>query len=249
MSRDFIKRLVRRTGFEVRRLDPQASLGFFLAVLLEEYRISCVIDVGASAGQFARHLRGEGYRGPLLSFEPVPESFAALERAARGDRNWQVFNVALGSTEGASTINLSDGGPGLSSFLRPAAAAIESWRFVGTTTGVVKVPLRRLDALLPELGVDERKLERIFLKVDTQGWDLEVIKGAEGMLDKILVLQTELSFKPIYENQPPYRDVLDHLEPLGFEVAGLYPVVRDFNWSFIEADCVLCRKGAQPTRG
>jgi FkbM family methyltransferase len=208
-------------------------------MLFKHFQITSVLDVGANRGQFGQKLR-EFYNGPIVSFEPAPEPFADLVELASKDKNWQVRSLALGRVEGRLELNIAKSSL-LSSFLKPlpeTSTAQYSWDECGSweLIDLVPVDVCRLDRLLQPSESDH-----LFLKVDTQGFDLEVISGAEGILDRVSVLQVELSMKPFYEGQPSYREVLPTLEGLGFEIAGLFPIVRDQNWSMIEADCVLVR--------
>ena len=91
-------------------------------------------------------------------------------------------------------------------------------------------------------GIDD---PRVFLKLDTQGFDLEVLKGAESVLNKVVGLQAEASFKPIYEGMPDHITALTEFRRLGFEVTGFYLVSRDpGSYAIIEYDCVLARTAA-----
>ena len=107
-----------------------------------------------------------------------------------------------------------------------------------------QVQIRRLDAILAD--VVPADANRIFLKVDTQGWDIEVLEGAAGCLDRIVALQIEASARPIYEGMPTYLDALGYATSLGFELTDAVPVVRDRRHRVIEFDCVLGRDPAVP---
>jgi hypothetical protein len=100
------------------------------------------------------------------------------------------------------------------------------------------VPVRRLDHVVEELNLGPRG---VFLKMDTQGWDLEVIRGAEACLPRIAALQSEMSVVPIYEGMPSYLDMLRELHGRGFEPAAMFPVSRQADLRLIEFDCVLVR--------
>jgi FkbM family methyltransferase len=231
--RAFLKRAFRHTGYELRRVDPQASLGFLLTRLLGELEITTVVDVGANEGQFGIGIRGDGYTGEIISFEPVSAPLATLQDRARHDGKWTVHPFALGSAAGTADINIPQTGTDVSS-LR-ARADTDSLGIVGDISRTERIRIERLDAALP-------KLPRCLLKLDTQGWDLEVMRGATGVLDSVAVIQSELSFKAIYDGQPTWREALDYFSCIGFEPAGFYPVFRDKNWALVEADCVLVRR-------
>lgn len=233
--RDFVKRAFRSVGVEVRRVDPGSSLGLFLVTLIRDLEIDGVLDVGANEGQYGRMLRGEGYEGPMWSFEPGRSAFAALDAGASG--NWRALNFALGSSDGELGLNVPAGGTDVASFRTPVSGALEAIGAVGVGSTTESVPVRRLDAVLPAL-TDAR---RLLLKLDTQGFDLEVVRGATGVLDRVVAIQTELSFQQLYEGQPGWRETLDELGALGFVPADFFPNVRGKGWSLVEADCVLVR--------
>jgi FkbM family methyltransferase len=240
-----VKGVMRRSGFEVRRTNVTGSVGSFAIALIRAKDLNCVIDVGANLGQYASMLREEGYRGPIVSVEPVTASFEALRARSADDAQWSAVQLALGAASGEQSINIT-GHSTMASFLEPAQEAIARWDFVDAARSNETVRTARLDEVLDELvpGDDAR---RLYLKIDTQGWDLEVLRGADGVLDDVKVIQTELSFKPLYEGQVGYSEMLRYLDGLGYEIAGFFPIVYDDNWSVIEADCVLVRREPLPT--
>ena len=80
-----------------------------MADVLARYRVDCVVDVGANRGQTGRRLRRLGYRGSIVSFEPVPRAFEELAREAANDRAWSVHQLALGREDGTTTMNVVPG--------------------------------------------------------------------------------------------------------------------------------------------
>lgn len=217
-----------------RLADPRAQTAFLLA----RHRIDLVLDVGANVGQYARGLRAAGYAGRIVSFEPQSAAHAALAEAAAGDPGWTVApRMAVGDADGEITINLSAASD-MSSAL-PFTAETErhfaSDRFVGSETA----PLRRLDALWPELVGPGA---RVFLKSDTQGYDLAVLRGAGARLDAIAGIQVEASLHPVYQGQPDYRAVLDLLLPAGFALMQVVPgYFSRHHGRMLECDFVLFR--------
>ena len=214
-------------------------LPFHLAELLKKLRINCVFDVGANVGQYAQMLRRNGYRGYIFSFEPVSKTFTSLEEAARGDERWKTFKVALGASRGVAQINLTSLSA-LNSFRRPG----ELWDHVLPTIAVVdkeEVEVRTLDDIFPALttGIEEC---RPFLKLDTQGFDLEVVKGAQNCIGKMLGLQSELAVRKLYEGAPGYLDALAYYTSLGFTPKDFYTVASDgTDMTALEVDCILVR--------
>ncbi|HET6551643.1 MAG TPA: FkbM family methyltransferase [Solirubrobacter sp.] len=209
-----------------------------VADLLRRRRVNCVIDVGANRGQYALALRRAGYAGRIVSFEPVPATFAELEAAADGDPRWTVRQCALGAADGTTTINAVHGT--MSSLLAPTAFGARRYPRL-RAPAPVEVPLRRLDGLLDELlaGLEE---PRPFLKLDTQGYDLEAFAGLGPRTAELAGLQSELSVMPIYEAMPAMAEALAAFEAAGFALTALHPVSReDATGRVIEFDCVMVR--------
>lgn len=245
MLRGFAKRAARGLGLEVSRVDTSVSLDLLLPRLMSDFDVTCMADVGANDGRSTAMLRKEGFRGEIVSFEPEPVAFEALSGKAASDPHWQVHRKAIGREDDEKSLILPSGAT-LGSFLPPNEDAVHEWEFVSEPVASVKVPVRRLDSLLPEL-VPSDALDRIFLKMDIQGWDLEAFAGSAGLVDRIVMLQTNLSFKEIYEGQPSYRQQLDVFEADGFEPAGFFPwPVRDHNWGLIDVRTVFVRRGLRP---
>jgi hypothetical protein len=100
--------------------------------------------------------------------------------------------------------------------------------------------MKRLDGVVSDLAVDPAKL---YVKVDTQGFDLEVLRGGREALRRIKAVQFELAIRPGYENVPEYREVLRQLEEWGFTLSGFFPVTTDERLRAIELDCVMVAGG------
>jgi len=194
--------------------------------------IDCVIDVGANRGQFSHELRGVGYRRQIISFEPLGSEFEALSQGFAGDAEWQGQRCALGSAAARLEMTI----PGLTvlgSLLQP--------NFKSRNSRVEQVDVMRLDEVLPRL-LPDWKTRRIYLKMDTQGYDLEVFRGAEGILGSVVGLQSELSVRPLYEGMPHYLEALSTYEQGGYELHNLTVVSRDDQNAVIEMNCYMRRR-------
>lgn len=239
-ARHFLRQVLGKVHLHVTRTPPD-TLGTYLSQLLQRLNIDCVLDVGAHFGEYGRFLRGIGFAGLIISVEPVEANFERLEREARGDGHWAVHHLALGARDGVSEINVTEG-TDFTSFLSPNAYSTAEFPGSSRVVRRERVPVQRLDRFVQDcLGGAGNP--RVYLKLDTQGYDLEVLRGAEGCLHRIVALQSEVSVKPIYEGQPSLTEALTHLGTLGFEVGGLYPVTRDQAGRVVEFDCVALRTG------
>ena len=187
--------------------------------MFDRLGVDCVLDVGAMDGRYGEMLRGIGYRGPILSFEPVARNLDLLERKVAGDPLWTVVPLALGSADEERTIHVLSA-TNFSSLLPINPYGRRSFPGETDKTSEEVVTIRRLDGLMPELtSVPDDS--SIFLKLDTQGYDLEVLAGAAGCLDRVVGLQIEMSLKPIYSGMPDMTEALTALRELGFDPTGV----------------------------
>jgi FkbM family methyltransferase len=244
MKRTLKQRIQRIVGFQLVRRFPLEQVQWIqsralLRHVLQQLDINCVLDVGANEGQFGVALRGVGYKGWILSFEPVPEVFRILQRTAEDDNRWRVFPFALGASNSKLEINVIADRV-LSSFLQPRQDTLE--RFPeNRVTRKESVDVRRLDDVFDEClaGI---VAPRVYLKMDTQGFDLEVVRGGERTLERVLALQTEVSFQPIYERMPSFVNSIDALKTRGFDIVAFSPVSTDSDRvRAVEMDCVMAR--------
>jgi FkbM family methyltransferase len=209
-----------------------------LRALFAQLRVDCVLDVGANVGQYRNFLRYEvGYTGRIVSFEPVPRNLLVLRERAANDDAWTIEPFALGATVGEASFNVT-ATTLFSSFLRPNEASVDLFQGENAVTERITVDVRRLDDVLPAL---ERRfgITRPYLKLDTQGFDLEVVKGGAESMRRICGLQTEASVKPIYCDMPNYVTTIGQLEALGFELTGMFPLNSGTFPRLVEFDCVM----------
>ena len=223
MVRQNVRRLLRALGYDVVRSDPSSYLVALRRQLLTMKEIDVVLDVGANAGQFGAVLRRDlGFGGRICSFEPLASAFRLLEELAVQDGEWQVFHVALGDKPGCTTINVSDNS--LSSSLLDMLpthldAAPESM-YVGTEEVNVTV----LDAVFDDVCAPG---ERVFLKIDTQGYEGRVLSGARRSLPKIDLVQLEMPLLPLYAGELSFADLCEHMFAQGFRLVALDPAFSD----------------------
>ena len=237
-----VRRFLRRTlgiDFGSRRYFRSWALVQDLVECLDRHAVDTVLDVGANRGQFRHFLRRVvGYRGLILSFEPVRACIEALRPQVARDPRWHLYECALGRRDQTGTLHVAEDSR-VSSFLD---AARETYGVPLDRDHDEEVAIRTLDSVFPEIQ-QAHGSKRPYLKLDTQGYDLEVIRGAGRTLQAFVALQTELSFLPLYEDMPDHATVLAELESRGFAVSGFYPAARDNDGRAIEMDCLLVRRG------
>lgn len=230
------RKIARLFGYEMIKRSNHPTLHSHLINLINLHEIDLVLDVGAHSGQFAATLRREGYKGDIHSFEPVSKTFESLRAACSGDPRWFAHNVAMGDACDKKTVNVTAASD-FSSFLTPNDFAKETFEDVKVLYEEV-VEVRTVENFLATHVVNVEK-RRILLKMDTQGYDLEVFEGAIKVRERIVCVVSEISLIPIYSRMPSYLAFLKKSEERGFVVTGFYPVSRKKDLSVIEMDCVL----------
>lgn len=208
--------------------------------LINHYNIDLVLDVGANNGGFGKMLRLEGYKGTIHSFEPVSNTFKELKKVIAKDLNWHGHQYALGVTESKQLINVTESSD-LASFLGPSNFGASAYKDSLTKSYQEEVIISTVDKFLLK-EIKNIKSKRVFLKMDTQGYDMQVIQGSLKSLGYIFCAISEISLIPIYNNMPHYLDSLKTYEDLGLIVTGLYPISRGKDLSIIEMDCMLINK-------
>lgn len=208
-----------------------------LARLFDAFEIDCVFDVGANIGQYGQMLRKNvGYRGRIISFEPNPAVLTKLEQAASQGRNWNVERFALGPVDGTAK------------FLAHAQSDLSSFRLFGSSrhappemaTQEIEVPVRRLATYFQE-AQKQFGFRRPFLKLDTQGFDVEVAKGAGDALQRFVGLQTEVAFQTIYDGAPDFINAMNFFQAAGFTLSQLVPIHEVHFPELVEMDAIMIR--------
>ena len=217
--RDIIYKTMRETfarfGLRVAIDHPVRNPMRLLQVKAAELGLNTVLDVGANSGQFASELRAAGYQGRIVSFEPLTSVHAVLQQAAQRDAHWTVApRMALGDTPGQTQINISQN-LASSSLLAVDQRSVDAAPESGYT-GVDDVEVRRLD------DVADPSWSRPFaLKLDTQGFEMHVLRGAERTLQDTALVMVELSLVPLYRGGASLTETYQYLEAQGFRCISI----------------------------
>lgn len=215
---DLLRKLLRPRGYDVVEYDPLSHPALRRAELLRGQDIGVTLDVGANCGQFGSKIRKFGYAGRLISFEPLSQAFAQLQACAKGDTLWQTEQLAIGDTDGEIELNVA-GNSGSSSILpmddAHLAAAPES-RYIGKE----KAPIAKLSTVFDRYC---RPSDRVFLKVDTQGYEMHVLRGAEQVLPRIAMIQLEISLQVMYAGEQLLPDMCAALYRWGYVMVSVEP--------------------------
>lgn len=210
-----IKQGLRQFGLSIRRWSPVHDATDQLVAKMTDLRITTLIDVGANLGQFALSARDAGFAGDIYSVEPLSTAHAACLAASARDPKWHVLpRMALGAERGTATINVAHN-LASSSLLEVDARSVEAEPQSGFM-GTEEIEIRSLDDVAEAQWGD-----RIALKIDTQGFELEVLKGAQASLARVSLILLEMSLTPLYEGAPDFCTLYRAVEERGFRCVGL----------------------------
>lgn len=219
--KDAVQWVSSRAGCRVVRLNVLP--GSRRMSMLKHHGIRTVVDVGANAGQYGSELREFGFSGRIVSFEPTSQAYSTLAAKARKDRAWTAIKAAIGECEGEVTINVAANG-GASSSLLPMLAFHERCAPNACYSATETVALKTLDSALD--GVLEPG-EQALLKIDTQGYEDMVLKGARSILSHAVILECELSLVRLYEGQLLFEEMLTLLKGSGYTPVQFTPAFTD----------------------
>lgn len=218
-----VKSVLRRAGFEVSRYSIENSRTLRAGARLKAANVDLVLDVGANIGQFALELREVGYDKRIISFEPLHDAYLNLQKNSNRDPMWDVApRCGLGSKSCIATINVS-ANSWSSSFL-PITSKHTKATPSSAYIGAEMVEILTLDGLMLN---EVCKARSPYLKIDTQGYEWEVLEGAKEVLNYLCGIQLEVSLLPLYEGQPEFLKILDKIQRLGFELYDIEPEFYD----------------------
>ncbi|MHA1537317.1 MAG: FkbM family methyltransferase [Alphaproteobacteria bacterium] len=220
MARPF-RKLLRRFGLDY--IKSPIEHWRRIAGMLDHFGITLVLDVGANTGQYVGYLRNAGWTGRVVSFEPVAGVHGALAGNADADPAWRVAPaMALGAADGEADITVSKESD-MSSLLPLRGEILEVSPSAGAL-GSERVKVRALDSIFDEFVHAD---DRVFLKIDTQGYERAVLDGAGKSLPRIAGLQVELSLVALYEGEALWRELVDRLAAEGFDLRFVLPGYYD----------------------
>ena len=199
---------------------------------LNDLNIRCVIDVGANVGQFGLDVRRHGFDGLIVSYEPVQKSFGFLSQTIKQHQPWKAFQLGLGEVESERLINIS-GNDGLSSsLLKMGSMHLENFPDSATVSQQT-ISISTIDKQLEILGIRPQEL---LLKLDVQGFEAEVLKGASKSLSKIPLCYLEVSITPLYEGEVTFLPILMELSNFGHEVVDVFRGVKTKKGQLLQLD-------------
>jgi FkbM family methyltransferase len=189
--------------------------------LMTRFGIDTVVSVGASTGSDDLELRRQGFKGGIVSFEPLKKIFELLKANRGEDPDWIILNHALGSEEGKAVINVANNSH--SSSLLDMLPAHSETSPHANYIGREDITIKRLDGIIDDITTPDA---RVMLKIDTQGFEKNVLDGAAVSLGRIYVIEMEMSLLPLYQGETLIAGMISHLDELGFQI---YRITEEFS--------------------
>ena len=210
--------------------------------LFRSLDIQTALDIGANRGRYIEQLRTiVGFSGDIIAFEPIPENADLIAKQARYDARLKVEPFALGAGSETRTLNIARH-DAMSSLHAPVSDGVERFSSLGEIQKRIEVRVEPLDAIAERLL--DGATGGVFLKIDAQGADLDILAGARNTLARIDALQVEIPFTPLYEDIPAAHDYFATIDEAGFALTGVFPVHSLEDHRIIDVDAVFRKKPA-----
>lgn len=235
--RRLIRSMFRACGYDVLRYTRDNFVSLRRAHFFQANRIDVVLDVGAADGAFALKIRRAGYIGNIVSFEPRTQAFDVLRQHSGRDPRWHCVNTAIGEFDGETEMNIS--GHQTSSSLLTMSDCHKKAMPASSYVAKEKVRISRLDSLVSEY-INHN--DRIYFKADVQGYEKQVLKGAEKTLKQTTCIEVELSLTQMYEGSPLLCEMIEYLSHLGFTLVSIENVFSNSQTGYIlQVDGIFVR--------
>ena len=229
------KRIFRLFGFDIvsnyqlNRSDPF----FHIKYLLNDVNVETIFDVGAAVGEFSIKFSKIYIGSKIHSFEPQPDFFSTLKSNSRN--RWISNMLALSNRKENSTFYLTYGRKS-SSLIHPNVTNSGWDSYLGVSDTII------VETDTIQNYCTQNSIERInLLKIDAQGSELNILKGAERMLSggNIDVIYTEVLFMRFYKDQPLFHDIAVFLEMYNYKLYNIYNHVYTKNSILTWADAIF----------
>jgi FkbM family methyltransferase len=236
LIRESIKKYLKSIGIIVKRY-PETDIVRRMK-LVNSKQIDLLIDVGANTGQYSCLMRDYGYKGRIISFEPLIDAYNKLIQLKENDPLWDAFNFALGDKHEKSFINIS-GNSYSSSILDMLDTHLDSApesKYIARQ----EILIKKLDEIFTDISNES---SNIMLKMDVQGFEKEVLDGAKNCINQVDIIQLEMSIKPLYKDELILCEMINYLDKLNFELFSLENGYFDSDTGqLLQVDGIFSRK-------
>jgi len=217
LIKNIIKKILSKFDLKVIIMSKNQSNLDTLNCLIGKFDIDLILDIGANEGQFVREIRNLNYKKKIISFEPVEDVHKNLINNSKKDNEWEIYEkCCLGEIDGFTEINVSSYSQS-SSILNFTPLHLNA-KPTAVKKKKEKVKMCKLDTIIKNIDIENKK---ILLKIDTQGYEAQIIDGAKNFLNNVDIIICELSLYEVYEEQKLFKDIIDKLAEYNFKIASL----------------------------
>ena len=210
--KSILKTIAQKFGYDILHL-PTDPIQRQKNNLFDQYKINLIFDIGANTGQFAQRAIKAGFKGKIVSFEPLPDAFHKLQFSAKLNNNWDAENCAIGDYDGKTTLNISQNS--YSSSILPILGEHITSAPESVYVDRIEVEIKKIDTIIYKFYNENKNL---YIKIDTQGFERNVFEGCLKSLDKICGFQMELSLVPLYEGETLMQEMITLLRQYGYKL-------------------------------
>jgi FkbM family methyltransferase len=232
-SEILLRKFGNRFGVDVKMTDEE-----ILMKQINNNNIDLIFDIGANEGQFAELIFKMGFKGRIVSFEPLTSAYKILFQKSEKYTNWEVAErFAIGESDGEIILHISENtlsSSALDILEEHTKAAPDS-----VYTGEEKVKVYKLDTIGKKYLKDSKN---IFLKIDTQGFEEKILNGANKFLKDVKGILVETSLVKLYEGQALFPKIYSMIIEKGFELWGMEPAfINKETGRMLQADAIFFR--------
>lgn len=220
----FIKRVFNILGLEIVKYDVHQNLHLALASIAAERKIDLIFDIGANLGQFRSQIRSQGFKGKIISFEPLTGAHKILKKISKSDDLWTIHpRTAIGSFVGQIDINISK------NLYSSSILQITEKHLSADKNAVYFKTEKSNITTLNDIYSNLKNESNFLIKIDTQGYEWEVIEGASEVLstDFCKGIICELSLDELYKGQKLWIEIVAFLEQKNFKLWTIFPAFSD----------------------
>ena len=222
ISKYFINNLLKLFNLQVNKITLSNNFNYYIVQTLKHYKIDIVIDIGANEGQFAKNIIQYGYKNKIISFEPIKNIHQILKKNSKNYNNWIIEeNIGFGETEGTKEINISKNN--VSSSILKIKKKFVNLKPDTEQIRKEKIKITTIDNYLNKNNFNNNK---IFIKLDTQGYEENIIRGAQKKIKNITGFMLEASIEAIHNKEKDYSEIIKLMKKMGFSV---WSVERGFS--------------------
>lgn len=236
MFKNAIQKIFNHFGYQLSRKTNSRSDSFTVQSDLVTVQEPIIFDIGAHLGNVAKRYRERFSLASIYCFEPFPESFQMLLKNVGSDTRIFCYNKAVSASEGTAALNVNLSAV-TNSLLTTDKRGASIWgEGILDTISQIEVSTTTVDIFCREAGISNVDI----LKMDVQGEEYSVLKGAIDMLanQRISLIYSELIIGPTYEGQHKLHEYLSFLDSFGYDFLDFYNPVRSRN-QLIQADLIF----------